>query len=54
MCCLGSRVGALIYPDSIIHVYRKSEELGMAVKDMLLDASILTLTEDLVEEPRGV
>jgi hypothetical protein len=27
-----SRVGALIYPDSIIHVYRKSEELGLAVK----------------------
>lgn len=38
---------ALIYPDSIIHVYRKSEELGMSVKvgSPMRENSSLPLTD---------
>lgn len=42
-----SRMQAQICPASIISVYRRSESLQLAVKDMLLPRNVLLLVEDL-------
>lgn len=40
----------MIYPESIIAIYRKSEELEISIKDMLHSKNILILTKNLIEE----
>lgn len=40
----------MIYPESIIAIYCKSEELEMQIKDMLHSRNILLLTKNLIEE----